>query len=104
MQNIKACCCHQLGIAAALMAAGGKSWCSPCDGPCRVSERVGTGQRLGQRDQCQSQGRRPPIPTISHCSPCLRVPPSHCLPSPGFSSAVSRGNPAGGKEGGFLLA
>ena len=87
MQDIKACCCHQLGVAAALMAAGGKSWCSPCDGPRWVSERGGASRRLslvGQRDQHQSRARRPPIPTISTCSPCLCVPPSHCLSFPDF--------------------
>jgi len=73
------------------MAVGGKSRYSPCDGPCWVSERGGTGRGLsllGQRDQRHSQGRRPPVPTPSSRCPLLRVPPVSLPFLPWFPSPL----------------
>lgn len=81
VQDIKVSCWHQAGIGAALLVVGGKGWGSPWN----VIEGPWGQQRLvGQREQHQRWGRRPPIPTALSHSPCLRVPCLTAFPCPVF--------------------
>lgn len=82
----KVCCCHQLGTAATLMAAGWKSWCSPSTFPTGLVSAVGQLEAGGTVGPASEPRQRPPSPTVSTRSPHLPVVPSRCLSSPDFTA------------------